>query len=77
MPRRSYSMLRRLGTALVRVLPGLITKGSVAFQHPTRQSPRILGFHQNPFRSTVNTPSAAPVRAEQRGAAPGRRTLEP
>ena len=32
-------MLRRLGTALVRVLSGFITKGSLAFQHPTRNSP--------------------------------------
>ena len=58
-------MLRRLGTALVRVLPCLVSKGSLAFQHPTRDSPRI--------RSSIGprlTPPAQAVRAEQLRAAP-------
>ena len=85
MPRRSDSMLRRLGTALVPVLPGLITKGSLPFQHPTGHSPRMLGFDEKLevnseflIRSTVNTPAGRTVRAEQlRAARLDAGTLEP
>ena len=81
MPRRSYSMLRRLGTALVPVLPGLITKGSLPYQHPTGHSPRMLSFDEK-FQAPLsvhsfNTPTRT-VRAEQlRAAPPYAGTLEP